>query len=489
MELITPKDLWKEYVSLDDGMPYIKKYVKDDIVQSFYISNATLYNYDLKNNIVDKCCGNLECYVAHPYNDEIPVNYSEFMTLSGMYKIAFYITEGQISYKGKLQDYDEFLIQTQIPPYNSLLIKDNTGYFHLCSDPGKNGGIIIEGEADIIEQLCRYFYFVINNFKYNGPKVDENDLFRKLLSERKDEIFPRDEFVDNMCCTQLQEGCDVKEDIFPAFGVKEERISALDELNKLIGMSSLKKDVANLISFVNMQRMRQEKGLKAVPVSLHMVFTGNPGTGKTTVARILAKLYKEIGVLSKGQLIEVDRSGLVAGYVGQTAIKTQEKIKEAKGGILFIDEAYTLAKNGNDYGQEAIDTILKEMEDNRNDFIVVVAGYPDLMVDFINSNPGLKSRFNKYFHFEDYNESELEQIFGMMCQKCDYMVTDSAKEKIQEIIRKFIREKDVDFANARDVRNLFETIIANQASRVMMNGSSSLEDMMLIEALDIPNNI
>jgi SpoVK/Ycf46/Vps4 family AAA+-type ATPase len=258
-----------------------------------------------------------------------------------------------------------------------------------------------------------------------------------------------------------------------------------DELDQLIGMNALKADVRNLVNFVKMQQTRKEKGLRTVPVSLHLVFTGNPGTGKTTVARILAKIYKQLGILSKGQLVEVDRSGLVAGYVGQTAIKTQEKIDEAKGGILFIDEAYTLVKDGNDYGQEAIDTILKAMEDNREDFIVIVAGYPDLMANFINSNPGLKSRFNKYFYFDDYSCDELEQIFNLMCQKYDYKLETSAEKAVREHIREMVANKDANFANARDIRNYFESIISNQASRVMLAADYDGDNMITITVQDV----
>ena len=218
--------------------------------------------------------------------------------------------------------------------------------------------------------------------------------------------------------------------------------------------------------------MREEKGMKSVPVSLHLVFSGNPGTGKTTVARILAKLYKEIGILSQGQLVETDRSGLVAGYVGQTAIKTQKKIQEAMGGILFIDEAYMLNQKDENFGQEAIDTILKAMEDHRDKFIVIVAGYTDLMKEFIESNPGLKSRFNKFFEFPDYTVDELQQIFELQCKKYQYKLTEEADKAVREEIIRLEAEKGENFANAREVRNLFEKIITNQAARV-----SALEDV------------
>lgn len=264
-------------------------------------------------------------------------------------------------------------------------------------------------------------------------------------------------------------------------------LSAMERLNQLIGLNTVKKDVEELINFAKIQKMREENNLPKLALSNHLVFSGNPGTGKTTVARILAEIYRDIGILSKGHLVEVDRGDLVAGYIGQTAIKTKEKLDEAMGGVLFIDEAYTLAKDsGNDYGQEAIDTILKRMEDCRDDLIVIVAGYEEPIETFIESNPGLRSRFNKYVHFEDYNVDDLEQIFFKQCNSYKYTLAQDAIPEARKYLELAHKHKGEDFANGRMVRNFFEKIIAQQASRVANMGPNiSLEDMLLITKEDI----
>ncbi|WP_458404023.1 AAA family ATPase [Methanobrevibacter sp.] len=241
----------------------------------------------------------------------------------------------------------------------------------------------------------------------------------------------------------------------------------LEELNRLIGLEKVKKDVNSLINLVQIRKLRESRGIEQPSMSLHLVFSGNPGTGKTTVARLLSKIYHEIGILSQGHLIETDRSGLVGGYVGQTAIKTQEVIQSALGGILFIDEAYSLAQSSeNDYGKEAIDTLLKAMEDNRDDLIVIVAGYPALMDRFLHSNPGLESRFNKFIYFDDYDEKELYDIFMLMADDANLVLDDGAKEYLRQYLTKMYENRSDNFANGRAVRNFFEEVITNQANRL-----------------------
>ena len=250
----------------------------------------------------------------------------------------------------------------------------------------------------------------------------------------------------------------------------------LDELNKLVGLEKVKKDVNSLINLVRIRKLRSERGIKQPPMSLHLVFSGNPGTGKTTVARLLSKIYCEIGLLSKGHLVETDRSGLVGGFVGQTAIKTQEVIQSALGGILFIDEAYSLtSKSENDYGAEAIDTLLKAMEDHRDDLIVIVAGYPALMDKFLYSNPGLESRFNKFIYFEDYNEEELYNIFQLMSKESNLTIDEAGDNYLKEYFKKVYENRSSNFANGRAVRNLFEEVITNQANR-LANKSEITDD-------------
>ena len=260
---------------------------------------------------------------------------------------------------------------------------------------------------------------------------------------------------------------------------QEELDKLLAEMDELVGMENIKSDVRSLMNFIKITKLREERGLKNSKMSYHLVFTGNPGTGTTTIASLIASLYYQIGVLPKGQLVEVDRGLLVAGYVGQTAIKTQKVLDQAMGGVLFIDEAYALANNKDDgFGMEAIETILKAMEDHRDELVVIVAGYPDLMHKFIDSNPGLSSRFNKYFEFKDYNGEELLGIFNMFCKKNGYTIDEETEKMLHDRFDRMYEERDENFGNARTVRNLFEKAIGVQADRLAALTTEVTDDQL-----------
>ena len=277
---------------------------------------------------------------------------------------------------------------------------------------------------------------------------------------------------------------EVKKEEVPA-APKEDINDLKAELNDYIGLAGIKREVNNLINMATVYKMREKHGLPTVDMSLHMVFTGNPGTGKTMIARLMARIYHSLDILSKGQLVEVDRSGLVAGYVGQTATKTAEVIEKAKGGVLFIDEAYALNGSGqNDFGQEAIDTLLKAMEDNRDDLVVIVAGYDRLMEDFIHSNPGLESRFNRYLHFDDYSVEEMVGIYEMQLKKGKYQLDEEARAAVRDYIEAS-KTHLISFGNGRGVRNIFERTLVQQSNRLAAAENVTVEMLMAITADDV----
>lgn len=327
----------------------------------------------------------------------------------------------------------------------------------------------------------------IGNFGGEAPKLnvgksEESGLLHTAATEEK----PQKACVGEEAKAEAAEAAQATEQAEPEKTADE----LLAEMDALVGLDTVKKDIRSMINFIRVCKLREERGMKAPKLSYHMVFSGNPGTGKTTIARMLAQLYKAIGVLPKGQLVEVDRSGLIAGYQGQTAIKTAEVIKSAMGGVLFIDEAYALADSDNDtYGKECIATVLKAMEDHRDELIVIVAGYDELMHKFIDSNPGLKSRFNKYINFPDYSGEEMEKIFMLQCDSNGYELEAEARELIRAIFDDWYETRDENFGNGRTVRNSFEKIINCQATRLAADTDISDEELRLLTVQDVKDGL
>ncbi len=260
----------------------------------------------------------------------------------------------------------------------------------------------------------------------------------------------------------------------------------LNELNALVGLEKVKNKVQDLIVYQEVQKMRWEKNLHSAKNTLHLAFTGNPGTGKTTVARIVGRIYKRIGLLSKGHFVEVSRTDLIAGYQGQTALKVKKVIEQAKGGVLFIDEAYSITENdhSDSYGRECLTELTKALEDYREDLVVIVAGYTEPMNKFFESNPGLKSRFNTFIEFDDYSPDELDKILISMCKNNDYTLDEEAKEKIHLYFEQQTSSKDENFANGRLVRNLYDDLVMNHARRVINTSNPDCVELSTIKAED-----
>jgi len=327
--------------------------------------------------------------------------------------------------------------------------------------------------------------FFLNNLRDYLFAPSSLDLADKIESEV---VKLDDGATSNLNCKGLRD----KVKNSSSVNIKDTKVScSLEEcmarLNELTGLKSVKEEVKKLVSYLEIQKKRQEHNLSVSTQTLHMVFTGSPGTGKTTVARIMAKIFKALGILKKGHLVETDRTGLVGQYVGHTGVKTTEMINSALDGILFIDEAYSLYKQTeNDFGKEAIDTLVKRLEDDRGCLVVIVAGYKREMDDFINSNPGLRSRFNTYINFDDFNGQELMAIFKRLCKNGDYVLELKAETKLLKLFEKEIKKNSDDFGNGRFVRNLFEKILRNQAMRLQSFDSDiSKKDLMALFPQDI----
>lgn len=333
----------------------------------------------------------------------------------------------------------------------------------------------------LLGYLKTMYNYIKKNLKYGYSDIKTpEEMIKSLLKEAEVEI-------NTKVLKAKKKGKDDEDQSETSEEDSETLEDLINELNSMVGLDEVKYDVTSLTNLLRIKAMRENMGLEMPPVSMHLVFSGNPGTGKTTVARLLAKIYKKIGVLSEGQLVETDRSGLVGGYVGQTALKVKDVVNSAIGGVLFIDEAYSLTPENmtNDYGSEAVDTLVKAMEDNRENLIVIVAGYPELMERFLASNPGLKSRFNKFINFRDYTAEELCEIFVTFCKKHGYRASKPTLEYVYDFFTKRVSAKEKNFANAREVRNMFEYAISRQANRVILISNPTKDNLTLLTRADV----
>lgn len=333
---------------------------------------------------------------------------------------------------------------------------------------------IIDNKKEASKRLCR---FIEKSTELKNPQITS------IAIATKDSLikFYGYSEVVNICSTKENDN--------------EDDSITLDELmsqlNQLVGLASVKSKVNDLIAFQKVQLLRKGKGMHSPKSTMHLAFTGNPGTGKTTVARIVGRIYKKLGLLSKGHFMEVSRTDLIAGYQGQTAHKVKEVIDKAKGGVLFIDEAYSITENdhSDSYGRECLTELTKALEDYREDLVVIVAGYTEPMKQFFESNPGLKSRFNTFIEFDDYKAPELIDILKSFSVAEDYVISERVLSFLSSQLPQVIQCNENGFANGRYIRNIFETMIMNHSRRVAKIESPSIDDLKMIKIEDVPENL
>ncbi len=476
--------------------PIIDESASDSKEYISYMSDADLIYY--MDELI-KTCQRLENYLMRSQSKVVhltssrPEFFEYFILAPALFLSQNISLEREIKNKllKKILVYSKGFSGVEVIEKDDLLklVDDSSNFLDFIEVTNLDSNLAVSSLYSIlIESICKLFLLASKDLKASEVQLYKQ-IADKLASYNlaKDILFLNNlyqshaiKIIDDWYKRYIDSGFAIEDDVYDLNDL-------LNQLNALTGLSAVKDDINSLINMVKIQKIRQERQLPTATLSLHLVFSGNPGTGKTTVARLLAKIYKAIGILSKGHLVEVDRSQLVAGYVGQTAINVREIVESALGGVLFIDEAYSLAgnKQGQDFGQEAIDTLLKAMEDKRDQFIVIVAGYQREMQRFIHSNPGLESRFNKYIYFEDYRPQELVNIFEGMCNKSNLVLTHNAQLYVSNYFHERYQNRSENYANARDVRNFYEKMLVLQANRIAVKADISDEDLTQIQYDDV----
>lgn len=333
---------------------------------------------------------------------------------------------------------------------------------------------IIGNKKEASRRLCR---FIEKSTELKNPQITSIAIATK------------DSLIKFYGYTEVVNICSTKENDNEDDSITLDEL--LSQLNQLVGLASVKSKVNDLIAFQKVQLLRKGKGLHSPKSTMHLAFTGNPGTGKTTVARIVGRIYKKLGLLSKGHFMEVSRTDLIAGYQGQTAHKVKEVIDKAKGGVLFVDEAYSITENdhSDSYGRECLTELTKALEDYREDLVVIVAGYTEPMKQFFESNPGLKSRFNTFIEFDDYKAPELIDILKSFSEAEDYDISESVLSFLSRQLTQVTQYNEKGFANGRYIRNIFETMIMNHSRRVVKIDAPSIDDLTMIKIEDVPENL
>lgn len=479
---------------LEDSFHSIKEYIESELSSSKTFFDTTfIQKLKIETLAVSKLCAELNAN-------------SEFIQ-----KINDKVLPTQAN--GLLLKTEHFFLSDSITLYNSNLNLENEKAlisFAYYYDVLRNNHFTDENAITTLNKIAANSEFQNNLKKYrvqhklisknanqksfvlqtlsemNHPKLDEMTTHFKNFMQLTFDVSNNEAEIKEQISMPISKQSENSQVSFPPENDTLEKVLA--ELNEMVGLEKVKTDINELVNLLEIQKKRTKEGLKNVDIALHTVFLGPPGTGKTSVARLLSRIFKHLGFLSKGQMYETDREGMVAGYVGQTATKVDAVVTESIGGVLFVDEAYALTQTtlGNDYGAEAVNTMLKRMEDHRNDLAVVVAGYTEPMKMFVESNPGLRSRFNRYFHFEHFKPEELFQIFETFCKKSDFVITDEAKEKLKDTFELLYAKKDEGFGNARVIRNIFEKCVQNQANRIVVLKEINATVLKTLTEQDIP---
>jgi SpoVK/Ycf46/Vps4 family AAA+-type ATPase len=475
------------YVYATDGMP-------EHFRELFRFATES-ENHVLKHLIQASSFCDILCIVSRSIWADKKIEREEFKAVSELLSKSLHRYCWQEEYKKYADSFDAIDAMRLISQWNEdgLLLGGNYARGSI-SRPFENFVVVacmIAGSARLFELYSKALKMTAEIIlEVNGFNASEYEYYKNIIEgfDRKEELLKS--FFDSE--TPFETNHKIESSVRPAetstkLPAADTLKEGLHELKALVGVDSVKSEVGRLTNFLKIRQQRIKQGMQVPTQSLHFVFTGNPGTGKTTVARIVAKILYGFGILKTPNLVEADRATLVGGYVGQTAIKTNEAIARATDGVLFIDEAYTLAKSGGeDFGQEAIDTLLKKMEDLRDRLVVIVAGYPAEMEKFIQSNPGLQSRFTRYIEFDDYHVADLCQIFDRMCTANGYSLTQDARANLAIILNRSFVDRGKGFGNARFVRNAYEKTLGNHSDRLAAQENITREQLEMIEAVDLP---